>query len=110
MSDLNDMMPGPPNRPDRPEFWHLSEIVLGQDAKAEDEAGLLAVIEAVIPEEVLTYMAEQRVLHSFDRDPVFGLMRGPLRVHFFIAAVAMWHDAFCAGAMYERKYGEKVSG
>lgn len=106
MSDINDIFPGPPSRPDRPEFWQLSEIVLGQDTKADQEGGVAAVIEDVIPEAVLTYMAEQRTLHLFDSDPILSVMRGDWRVHFFLLMVASWHDAFCAGAQYERKYGK----
>lgn len=108
MSDFDNGIPGPPNRPDVPEFWHLSEIVLGMDADAEDEAGLLKIITEIIPEEVLTYMAEQRTLFAFDRDPLLSMVRGPLRFHFFILMVAAYHDAFCAGAIYQKKYGEKV--
>ena len=101
---MSDFMDGDkfPNRPDVPEFWHLSEIVLGNDAEASEKgsAGLLGVIEKIIPIEVLQYMATQRALIQMHR--VFHSKYDELNVPMMMSAA--WIDGFAAGAKYGQKY------
>lgn len=98
VSEYDDGIPGPPNRPDRAEFWQLSEIVLNHDAQAQDDGGLVRVIERFIPEEVATYVAWQRCLRA-DVPPLM----------FFITTLAAsWLDGFAAGAAYQKKYGDRT--
>jgi hypothetical protein len=107
-------IPGPDDRPDQKEFWQLSELVLKHDAAAndEDEAGLLRIIEEFIPENVAGYVATQRTMFMLSGNPLFLIMRmvNPdqfIGIH--TLAAASWIDGFCAGAAYQKKYGEKVS-
>lgn len=83
-----------PNRPDTPEFWHLSEIVLANDANS---GGLRNVVGQFIEMRVLEYMAMQRAAMACEK---IGL---PDEVIPALAAAII--DGFCAGAAYERKYG-----
>jgi len=114
MSDegLNDLFPGPPDRPDTPEFWRLSEIVLKHDSDALVDGGLEKVIEQFVPEDVAGYMAVHRSAAMLEMSPLFVLIRMANPGHFLtihLTTAAAWNDGFCAGAAYERKYGEKVS-
>lgn len=114
MSDgLNDLFPGPQERPDVPEFWQLSEIVLKHDARAEEEGGLERTIEEFIPEEVASYICVARTAAMLMSDPMmvlFRMMRPDLYLRIHLTAAAAWNDGFCAGAAYQREYGKKVSG
>lgn len=101
-------MPGPDNRPDVPEFWHLSEIVLQHDGRFEDggnPAALEEVVNEFCPVEVVAYMGVQRSARALQgHGPVLTLPE----VHALMAAT--WIDAFAAGASYERRYGKENPG
>lgn len=114
MSDLNDLFPGPPDRPDTPEFWQLSEIVLGFDSMVEncesDEqfVGIVTRQNNGFPTEVVDYMAFNRTFPALQCFHPLALMSmGPENIHAFM--MAAWSDAFCAGMEYQRKYGKEES-
>jgi hypothetical protein len=85
-----------PDRPDTPEFWHLSEIVLANDANSD---GVAQVVNQIIEVRVLQYVAMNRAGKACQ---ALGL---PDALEPMLAAAIM--DGFAAGAMYERKYGAK---
>lgn len=102
---MSDFFGDFPNRPDVPEFWHLSEIVLANDAIAtEEENGFLKVVERIVPIEVLQYMAEQRVKIAMTRG---GLPVPPPSIMALLMAIYI--DGFIAGAHYGVKYPKDSS-
>lgn len=116
MSDFDGGIPGPPDRPDCPEFWQLSEIVLGLDASCEqvqnDEeftSVLTKMLAGRIPVEVIEYTSMQRTAMTLGAiNPVaLMLLGGPEELHLLL--MTTWCDAFTAGMEYQRKYGEVKS-
>lgn len=111
MSDINDLFPGPPQRPDCKEFWQLSEIVLGLDAVADESLRTEGIgsaceksLDGRLPVEVVDYMAITRSAPtaSFFHPLALAVM-GPRNILAFLAAT--WADGFVAGLEYQRKYG-----
>lgn len=101
MNDPNEFFTGFPDRPDAPEFWKLSDVVLRNDARcSESEEGFEEVITEVIPIEVLTYMAEQRAMRVIH--PLAVLIDPEL----FISLTAMFMDGFLIGANYAKEAGK----
>lgn len=111
MSDFDNGIPGPPERPDCKEFWQLSEIVLGLDASVEsvvNDDQFTSVVERIlgdrIPMEVVEYTASARtVLSLYEINPLVLVLAGVETIHALL--MATWSDAFVAGMEYERKYG-----
>lgn len=105
---------GFPNRPDVPEFWNLSEVIIAHDAQAETQADMVAGVNAVIPVEVLEYVAEERskvAMHDLLHVPpeaiaakVFVLTSAD-ELHNVVCVA--WADAFMCGAEYQAKHGKK---
>jgi hypothetical protein len=96
-------IPGPPDRPDVPEFWQLSEIVLRHDAvaKESDVQGLQKVIaESGVPESVVLYVAKNRAALALKQSGIV-ITGSNLSL-----GMAMWIDAFLAGMEYQKKYGQ----
>lgn len=95
MDDLTD--PKYPDRPQHPDFWHLSEIVLEMDGKFQEE-GDKTDIEEYVAEEIdldsLMYMGLQRALR------IQGMETG---MH---AMATLYIEAFLVGRRYERRYGD----
>lgn len=101
-------IPGPADRPDVPEFWNLSEILLQMDGRIEEgNYSLESVIDEVIPAEVAVYASHQRAL---------GLLVKKSELPPFLVAVmadpelmamlgAMWIDGFIMGATYQQRHG-----
>lgn len=84
--NINDVFPGPSNRPDHPDFWKLSDVVLQLDGKTEDPGfDFPSFLSEIIDPKVLAYMAMQRAM-LVTSDP----MSWPV-------LAGMWIDAFCAG-------------
>lgn len=104
MSDAMDEVFGRrKHRPDHPDFWRLSEIVLGMDAgfdepaSEEDKERMWAErVDAVGDRASILYMATQRVMR------VLGPPRTETHARHQAAYVAMWVDAFVAGATFAR--------
>lgn len=92
----------PASRPEGEEFWRLSEILLRLDAAAETggAAAFEAAIVAIVPIDVLTYVAQQRAL----RADLILRQRG-LRIDkaVFDAIAAAWIDGAIMMATYERE-------
>lgn len=118
MSDsaMEDLFGENPNRPDVPEFWRLSEIVLGMDASLEnvgfpnDEALVASAEQRTgIPIAVIDYMAMNRSLPGFIHfcGPFVQVALIPATLAHSLSAAA-WSDGFCAGIEYQKKYGVKT--
>ena len=81
-------------RPNHPDFWKMSEVVVALDAEAELQ-GFEAVIRPIIDVEVLFYMARQRVMRCTQIAMAAG---NP-----FAAPDVTWVDAFVAGVRWAEK-------
>lgn len=84
--NINDVFPGPSNRPQHPDFWALSDIILQNDGKTEDAGfDLLAFINEMADSDSVVYMARQRA------------MRATPDLMLQILLAGMWIDAFTVG-------------
>lgn len=90
-------------RPDHPDFWRLSEIVVALDRTSE-EAGdgfdMAAHIGEIIDPDSLVYVATQRVQHLI-RSQVAGPIDPELLDLLVVMVSSAWVEAFCVGARYE---------
>ena len=107
--DLSDFFgPLAIERPNHPDFWRLSNIILqytGEvEANAENpEAQQLAwtdFVGRVGDVHSLTYMATQRVMRAFGRPT-------PETVTICAAAATLWLEGFYAGARFEQAGGDQ---
>lgn len=83
-----------PDRPDHPDFWLLSEALIGQDAQVETGQSVPDVIGRYADVASLMYVAEQRALRMV---PGSGPAAEALRLRF----TAVWLDAFVAGVQFQ---------
>lgn len=95
MSDDDfDLFGGFPNRPDHPDFWKLSNVVLWMDGACEDEGGFKRVMaEAGVDARSLVYMAHQRAMRAYNGTDQATLM----------ALTAVYLDAFLAGVHFVKR-------
>lgn len=114
MSDAMDEVFGKrPKRPDHPDFWRISEILLANDgameaATGQDEKDVewRRRVESVVDIESATYAGIQRALRlGAAIDP-----RGYLPLKARAAIAALWVDAFVTGAMYVERGGHQEPG
>lgn len=107
----NSMFDGPPGRPDHPDFFKLSSIVLGLDASIdpqtmtedEMEAAFVARMEALnIDRASVAYMATQRAFRVLGITDPRQMLINPDLMQRAAQVGGAWLDAFAAGAMYER--------
>jgi hypothetical protein len=83
-----------PQRPDHPDFWMLSRIVIDLDKRAEaPDMPFADMIAAVVDIRSVMYMASQRALRA--AGPVV-----PTRFHHGKLQAA-WVDGFMTGARYQ---------
>lgn len=86
-----------PNRPDHPDFWKLSKVLLANDASViEDGKSIPDTVRDIIDPAVLEYHAMNRVglgaqLSGAGQDPRLLTLLG-----------AIWIDAFAAGARFAK--------
>ena len=91
----------PDKRPDNPDFWKMSQIIIDCDAQAEEQ-GLEPVLDGYVDKDALVYMANQRAYRALNIQRESDLQDEATRESVSIIA-AMWMDAFIVGAKYERK-------
>lgn len=99
--DLRDVFGHHPNRPNHPDMWKLSEVLLMLDSGMEsnvpnDEKEALfqrRVKEAGIDHNVLTHVAVQRAMR-------LGSALGPVGVQ---QAASAWIDGFVAASYFAKK-------
>lgn len=98
MTSLKDLFSDFPDRPDHPDFWKLSEIVLQLDGRAmEDESDFASTLASMMDPKSLCYMARQRAMRLLER----GL----------VSLTSLYIDGFAAGYRYaERKNQEAHTG
>lgn len=83
-----------PGRPDHPDFWLISQALIGQDAQADSGQDTTEILGRVIDPDSVTYAAIQRA--------------GRLKGSYGPAAVAgMWLDGFLAGMTVQQLKNKK---
>jgi hypothetical protein len=87
------------SRPDHPDVWLLSEVVLDLDAQADNAMGGDA-IDRVISSEVAVYFARQRALRAVQA----GLVEPSAEP----ALAASWLDGLVAGMMLQAKKDQET--
>jgi hypothetical protein len=88
-------------RPDTPEFWAMSAVMIDQDNAnlTADPDALVNYIDQYLPVDVAMYVSEQRAL----RVAVKGEL-SPVDIQGILAALtAMWLDGCLAGMEYQRR-------
>lgn len=108
---LND--PQFPARPQHPDFWKLSDVILQLDSQGEAESDAFATaVGEVVDMESLQYMAYQRALrvHAVANgiDPRDGripreLVEGPENQQAIIAIVSAYMEAFIVGHRFANR-------
>lgn len=101
MGDMDDILNDPrfPDRPDHPDFWKLSEIVLQLDGRSNDEAfSVEGTASEVVDLESLTYMAIQRIAQLHD-----ALEETGHRTHPSSLMTTCWFEGVIVGVMLERR-------
>lgn len=89
-------MSDPISRPDHPDLWLLSEILLDLDAQSDNATGEFAdITDRMIPHEVAVYVALQRSLR------VIKAGIAPPGAEMVLSAT--WLDGFIAGMMFQAK-------
>ena len=98
---LDDVFGDMPGRPDHPDFWKLSEVVLGNDGRMEDPdpKALVNLVEEVINMEVMVYVAQQRAMRPLQESGAQAIS-----AETFSILVAIWMDGFMAGAKYAQRH------
>lgn len=102
MSAMDDFFGPAPGRPDHPDFWKLSGVLLLLDGrmesvkslpKADQEAVFVDTITEIVDLESIVYVAQQRAVRVLPPD-------ADLRTTAVVTSIYI--DAFIAGANYER--------
>lgn len=135
MSGIEDVFGKRSHRPDHPDFWRISEVLLANDGDMEaarttdeKETAWAKRTGSVVDVPSVTYASIQRTIlasahpahHPGQRTilafgtpgggAAFGLggaRTGGLTVHQQAAMAALWVDAFVAGAMYQQRGGHQ---
>lgn len=93
-----------PDRPQHPDFWRMSKVIVELDEQADraaDEAGEAVVITPDIDQRSLAYVARQRVIRArnlLPEDPE-GNTTGRDGI--------LWADGFTAGVRYAQALAEE---
>lgn len=82
-----------PERPNHPDFWVLSRIIIDQDKRAEGPMPLEDMVAQVADVRSVSYMASQRALRA--AGPIVATRYAHARLQ------AVWMDAFLAGATFQ---------
>lgn len=107
--DINDIMGGGFDRPDHPDFWKLSQVVLkldsgldptNPDEEEKDRQFKARLAEIGVDEKTLSYIATQRSFRALGIKSKADLLANFDKVALL---AAIWIDAFAAGIFYERE-------
>lgn len=106
--DLNDVFGAMPDRPDHPDMWKLSGILLGMDAGLEPGVPAVEkealwqkrIAEAGINPEVVSYAATQRAFRSVGVQTRNDLL-DPAKAIQVMRLASSWLDGFVAGARFK---------
>lgn len=118
MSAMDEIFGANPNRPDHPDFWKLSEIILALKADMQENQGDLAAQEAAWRKhyegvgdfDSIAYCARQAAIQIAGLE--FGsdyqrVMRDPMGRAAFVGTVQAYFDGFIMGALLERSRHEQ---
>lgn len=107
MSGFTDPLNDPrfPDRPSHPDFWSLSEIILGMDSEVEGVGEFERMLTAVIDPDSVTYMAANRMGMAVSEIVLREGTLGPDAVMTLIQA--MWLEGFIAGNRYNAKINKQ---
>jgi hypothetical protein len=84
----------PRSRPEHPDFWMLSEVVIKIDAMTDQHQGFSDIVGRMIDLDSVSYMAEQRALRAM----------GPNATAATRALIgATWIDGFMAGVNFQNR-------
>lgn len=90
-----------PDRPQHPDFWRISQVVLELDGNAsEGNMSVSEIVADLVDEKSLIYMTEQRALWAKQNLPGLTLAYGP-------ALGAIWATAFTAGIRFQQEGGHR---
>ncbi len=107
--DLRDIFGDNENRPDHPDFWKLSEVLLKLDSgldpsnpnEEEKEAQFQARLKEIgVDVDSLVYTAYQRAIRALGVNTQQDLV---IKAPQVMMLTSIWLDAFAAGAFYERQ-------
>lgn len=107
--DVNDFFGHSEHRPDHPDFWKLSDVLLKMDSdldtgtmtrEQQEEQFKIRLGELGIDEGVLSYAATQRALRAMDGMPPG--MPPQLKAMFGVLLSSVWIDGFAAGNFYQQ--------
>ena len=112
MSGMDEFFGKRRHRPDHPDFWRISEVVLGMDAEfdpmdppeGDRDALWKARVEEVVDASSVMYMASQRVMRAFGPPGDLDEARRQATI------VALYIDAFIAGAKFQQAGGHQAPG
>lgn len=90
-----------PDRPETKDFKRLSMVVVANDAKADRGVEIPEIVGEVIDLASVLYMAEHRVQWMATQH---GITPSP---SLWSAYVALWLDAFTAGAKFQEAGGHR---
>jgi hypothetical protein len=108
--DLRDIFGDRPERPDHPDFWKISEILLEMDAEIntsrmtqdECEVEFVKRLQRIgVDQASLSYAAAQRTLRAIHSLPATF----PQQARIVLATLmgGIWVDGFTAGAAYAER-------
>lgn len=118
MADVDDVFGRRKDRPDHPDFWRISEIILQLDGPASDPTTPEAErdrlwnkrVADVGDKESIMYAAVQRAKLAFGvpGGAAFGITgAGNLTPHQQATAASLWIEAFVFGAMFAQRGGHQ---
>ena len=118
MSAMDDIFGPQPERPDTPDFWRLSEIILELKAEMQETAGdqeaqsraWRARYEAIGDFDSIAYAAKQAAyqVHGIVTGADFiEMMADPQRSESFVRAMQTYFDGFIMGAEFMRRGGHR---
>lgn len=91
-----------PDRPDHADFWELSEVILRQDAAADNHEPLETILRD-FDYESARYMAQQRGKRFMDLVKG-GMEKGETNLE--LVMISMWMDGFVGGLQIGRSRAE----
>lgn len=93
-----------PNRPQHPDFWRLSEIILQMDGDTtEGKQEFEEQIAKNVDVRSATYMAEQRSMFAMSQ--VVTPIMGAYEIQTLLAV--MWLEGFLSGARFQQRGGKQ---
>ncbi len=120
MSSMDEVFGRRSNRPDHPDFWRISEVILAADGAIEAATSegakakeWKARTSAVVDIDSVQYAAMERAKLAFGipgGGSAFGRTGGRvagLTIEQQATVAALWIEAFVYGAMYEQRGGHQ---